>query len=550
MNQFFFRPVGCVTLLACVIVCATSGARPGEASLNALSADDIAVIRAILLSDSGSGYGWKALNEREGRQGCLVLADRTVPPVVKETEREEGRVVFEQPDRFSVPSTAIDALLARNQNSVPLADLTLPPPFLLEDSGIVDSIIDGAVEENSWAPTSLLCGDCVGMIHVSLPGYSSEGTEAVIYVSFTGNTLGDLGYLRHLKRTESGRWEPTNEVVTKFPGLDRLTVEISPYASQEEREDILKFHKSTVGRNVPVILEERRGRISERERAALVALYEATQGDHWKKRAGWLGPPGTECGWEGVRCMPADVEQYADEGVVACAQRLNVVTDLSLYENNLAGIIPAALADLTHLKELDLMGNNLTGPLPERLGGLSELEELYIADSGLSGPVPHSILERWDAGRLRLVGYAGQLSPITQIELDVKVTAVICGDYNAVIKCDGSASLTSLLCRNVTPEDRETYVETKTGKVYIGDVDRLVRLLEVENFYQLNGNYSRLITHGSFETVIATRGEERVSVEDYAESAPASFWQIKTAIQGVLFRTRWVKVEALSTTER
>lgn len=291
------------------------------------------------------------------------------------------------------------------------------------------------------------------------------------------------------------------------------------------------------------------GRISDGERAALVALYQATQGDRLTKHAGWLGPPGTECGWEGVVCMPAGLLGQKHEITIDADPGLNAVTALHLYDNNLAGCIPAELADLTHLRELELMNNRLTGALPERLSELSELEELTVSDNRLSGPVPLRMLERWDAGILRLVGYAGQLTPITQIELDVKVTALQCGDYRAVINSDGSASLTSLLCRHATPEDRATYVEKKRGNIYIGDMDRLVRFLELQNFYALDATYSRLITHGAFETVIVTRGDEKVSVEDYAESAPASFWHIKTAIQGVMSRIEWEGVEISSPAE-
>jgi Leucine Rich Repeat (LRR) protein len=42
--------------------------------------------------------------------------------------------------------------------------------------------------------------------------------------------------------------------------------------------------------------------VSPQERQALLALYEATDGNHWKDHTGWLGPAGTECVWYGVSC--------------------------------------------------------------------------------------------------------------------------------------------------------------------------------------------------------------------------------------------------------
>jgi hypothetical protein len=73
--------------------------------------------------------------------------------------------------------------------------------------------------------------------------------------------------------------------------------------------------------------------ISAQERQALVALYEATDGNHWKNHAGWLGPTGSECSWYGVDCDPGTSE-YA------------TVHDLELSENNLHGRIPEAVGQL------------------------------------------------------------------------------------------------------------------------------------------------------------------------------------------------------------
>jgi hypothetical protein len=66
---------------------------------------------------------------------------------------------------------------------------------------------------------------------------------------------------------------------------------------------------------------EARG-VSAAERQALLALYEATHGDQWRHRVGWLGPAGTECSWHGVRCEP----RFAGS---------TVMTGLDLYESNL-----------------------------------------------------------------------------------------------------------------------------------------------------------------------------------------------------------------------
>ena len=110
------------------------------------------------------------------------------------------------------------------------------------------------------------------------------------------------------------------------------------------------------------------------DRAALVALYEATDGPRWVRSDKWLtsAPLGE---WHGV---------WADS-------RGRVVA-LDLTSGNiglgLAGEIPADLAKLTSLNLLDLRGNDLTGEIPLELGNLTALEQLDLAGNRLTGSIP------------------------------------------------------------------------------------------------------------------------------------------------------------------
>ena len=91
------------------------------------------------------------------------------------------------------------------------------------------------------------------------------------------------------------------------------------------------------------------------DQAALVALYEATNGDNWTNNTNWLSDrPLDE--WHGVR---------TDDG--------GRVTRLNLVENNLIGTIPSELGNLTNLQDLSLYSNQLSGSLPAELGNLTNL---------------------------------------------------------------------------------------------------------------------------------------------------------------------------------
>ena len=109
-------------------------------------------------------------------------------------------------------------------------------------------------------------------------------------------------------------------------------------------------------------------------RAALVALYEATDGDNWIDNTNWLSnkPIGE---WYGV-------EIYDD------AYYTYMVVGLKLSRNGLSGEIPAELGELIELESLSLWGNQLSGQIPPEIGRLYKLQRLYLHANNLSGQIP------------------------------------------------------------------------------------------------------------------------------------------------------------------
>ena len=109
------------------------------------------------------------------------------------------------------------------------------------------------------------------------------------------------------------------------------------------------------------------------DRDALVALYEATDGDNWVNRLNWLSdaPLGT---WYGVTTD--------DSGRVI---------ELDLFFNQLTGTIPSELGNLTQLTQLGLSLNELSGTIPPELGNLTNLEGLYLWENELNGSIPSEL---------------------------------------------------------------------------------------------------------------------------------------------------------------
>ena len=104
------------------------------------------------------------------------------------------------------------------------------------------------------------------------------------------------------------------------------------------------------------------------ERAALVALYEATDGANWRRNDNWLTDEPISA-WFGIFTYES-----------------GEVSDLILENNQLRGSVPE-LAALTQLKSLRLAHNQLTGPIPE-LYAFTKLKRLHLHANRLSGPIP------------------------------------------------------------------------------------------------------------------------------------------------------------------
>ena len=110
----------------------------------------------------------------------------------------------------------------------------------------------------------------------------------------------------------------------------------------------------------------------EQTREALVALYDATDGDNWTDNTNWL--------------TDKDISTWY--GVEVCDCR---ITGLDLSENNLKGRISPELGKLTDLSYLLLNGNELEGPVPVELGNLTSLITVSFGWNPLSGQLPQSL---------------------------------------------------------------------------------------------------------------------------------------------------------------
>ena len=156
------------------------------------------------------------------------------------------------------------------------------------------------------------------------------------------------------------------------------------------------------------------------DREVLEEIYQELDGVRWRDATGWLSdaPLGD---WYGVT---ADAE--------------GTVTGLDLSNNNMFGLFPEALVELTGVRTLLLHGNPLmlgtipasigrltsltslrlgstalTGTIPSTFGQLTALRMLDLADTSLSGPIPPELgnLVQLDTLELWNVPLSGTLPP-------------------------------------------------------------------------------------------------------------------------------------------
>jgi hypothetical protein len=115
-------------------------------------------------------------------------------------------------------------------------------------------------------------------------------------------------------------------------------------------------------------------------------------GPNWDDKSGWLSEPVES--WKGItitdsRVSGIDLSNNNLTGVLPEELgQLSELRILRLFINNISGEIPAEIGDLSKLEEFSISKNDLTGQVPATLGQLASLRILVLLSNQLTGPLP------------------------------------------------------------------------------------------------------------------------------------------------------------------
>ncbi|MDE2890834.1 MAG: leucine-rich repeat domain-containing protein [Gemmatimonadota bacterium] len=243
-------------------------------------------------------------------------------------------------------------------------------------------------------------------------GVTTDVDGRVTRLDLQGNNLRgtiphQLGGLTHLRTlnlaANTGLSGPVSTGLTRL-ALDSLALDGTQLCAPPHAE----FH--TWLNEIPNRIGVVRCTDTREDYYALMELYNGTHGSNWPNSTNWTSaePLGE---WHGVttdargRVTKVDLARNNLLGLIPRhLEQLTQLTSLNLGWNQLAGEIPPGFGRLTNLTELYLNSNELTGPIPPELGQLTEIEVLDLASNQLREGIPPELGRLTNLTELHLFG--------------------------------------------------------------------------------------------------------------------------------------------------
>jgi len=146
------------------------------------------------------------------------------------------------------------------------------------------------------------------------------------------------------------------------------------------------------------------------ERAALISLYTALNGDNWHVKTSWktiplhtdgFSMPGTENSWFGISVISIDGQDHVERINLQNNYLVGTLPDVFsnfpylegvfMSSNQMSGSLPSSLAMLTRIYYIDLHDNLLSGTISNQFFLSSSLLELNLSYNNFSGTLPTTV---------------------------------------------------------------------------------------------------------------------------------------------------------------
>ncbi len=334
-------------------------------------------------------------------------SDLDIEPVLPENPSED------ETEETIAPVPVITADIG--DKPVPVYDMASGVATVVEIS-IADLVEDGQVAVLPGEGLSAsLTEDGDGCYTLSVcAGEGFSGRQSVVLSACNGDRKAELSIIfceasLSLGRNsinaayDGGTYEvPLNATVTPYAecGCDwisiaiedsRVLVTVTENTTGTFREAVVTLKDQYEQFKEEILVHQSRESVTlEKERAALIAVYNALGGENWNDSENWCSDKDLN-DWAGVSVGNYNGERHVQYLHIQC--------------QNAVGELPDEIGDLEYLTELIITKEpGITGGIPESFRNFKRIREISITSTSMSGDLPECLGELKSLGYLNLKG--------------------------------------------------------------------------------------------------------------------------------------------------
>lgn len=148
-----------------------------------------------------------------------------------------------------------------------------------------------------------------------------------------------------------------------------------------------------------------------KERIALLKIYEALNGDNWSNKENWCSnKPVRE--WEGVYAdgdmgvyrLWLSRDAFIEGEIPECIGDLTYLDNISFEYTNVGGRLPESIGQLVNLERITISNCRFEGKIPESINNCNKLEYVDLTDNSFNGKIPEGFFQCPDLSFLLLSG--------------------------------------------------------------------------------------------------------------------------------------------------